>query len=146
MTTILWRRTPVAQLLDMFPNVEERYIIRAHNHTGQVRLWDDRLIITNGSVGLALDGNPTVQYLLLDKHRNGWHFQHQSVPYDLDATVRRFHDTGYLAAAGPMGRLFLRELATATKQLVPFLRLYSQWSEVEPIPLEEAVNRFLNSF
>ena len=138
--------TPEDQLLAMFPDVQEPYIVRSHNHVGQVRLWERGLIVTCGSVGLPLDGNPTAQYLLLDQDREGWRIQHQSVPYDVDATVKRFHDTGYLAATGPIGRLFLREVVTASQQLVPFLRLYARWLQEGHLSLNQALDRFLNGF
>jgi hypothetical protein len=131
------------QLAEMFPNLQERWVVRAHNHAGQVRLWDERTIITAGAVGLPLDGNPTAQYLLLDQHAGGWRIAHQSIPYDLDATLRRFRETGYLEAAGPMARLFMREVATASHQIVPFLHALDRWSARGPLPLDLALERFL---
>ncbi len=128
----------------MFPETPERCIIRGHYYVAQVRLWEDRLIVTTGSAGLPLDGHPTAKYLLLDRRGDRWQIRHQSVPYDMDAALRRFHDTGYLAAAGPMARLFLREVATASHHLVPFLRAYAGWSKEAALPLAEAVDRFLN--
>lgn len=138
--------TPEEQLAHMFPNAHERFIIRSHNHYAQTRVWERGFIITNGSVGLPLDGNPTAQYLLLDQNKAGWHVRHQSVPYDLDAAQRRFRETGYLEATGAMGRLFFRELVTATQQIVPFLRLYAQWSKEGALSLNQALERFLNQY
>lgn len=136
--------TPEQALDAMFPTAQERYIMRAHNHCGQVHIWKKGFIVTSGSVGLPLDGNPTAQYLLLDQQKSGWEIQHQSVPYHLDATISRFHDTGYLSAVGPMGRLFFREVVTASHQIVPFLRLYTQWSKQGNMSLSQAVDRFLS--
>jgi predicted phosphodiesterase len=136
--------TPDAELATMFPDVQQTIIARAHNHICQVRHWQDRLIITAGSVGLPLDGNPTAQYLILQRRQTEWNVAHQSVPYDVDRTLRRFHETGYLEIAGPMARLFMREVATGAHHLVPFLRAYSRWQEREPLPLDAAINRFLN--
>jgi predicted phosphodiesterase len=135
--------TPEAELALMFPEVTERYIVRAHNHLCTVRPWGEQFIITAGSVGLPLDSNPTAQYLILEQHRHGWHIQHQSVPYDLQAAIRRFYETDYLETAGPMAHLFLREVQTASHQFIPFLRLYQQWTQKEPLTLEEALTRFL---
>jgi hypothetical protein len=132
------------QLAEMFPSLCERWIVRAHNHVGQVRLWDERTIITAGAVGLPLDGSPTAQYLLLERRAGGWQIFHQSVPYDLDAALRRFRETGYLDAAGPMAQLFMRQVATASHQIVPFLRAYAGWSAREPMPLDTALERFLS--
>jgi hypothetical protein len=136
--------TPAAALVEMFPSAAERWLVRAHNHYAQVRLWEDRFVITAGSTGLPLDGTPTAQYLLIDQTPTGWRFLHQSVPYDLDCTLQRFHASGYLAQTGPMGRLFYREVLTATQQLVPFLRLYNRWNKEEQLDLNTALDRFLN--
>jgi predicted phosphodiesterase len=135
--------TPEGELDAMFEGVTERYIVRAHNHVGRVRLWGDRFIVTNGAAGWPLDGFPTSQYLVLEQSRDGWNITQHSVPYDVDATVRRFEESGYLDTAGPMGVLFLREVATASQQVVPFLRAYSKWSAQEPITLQAALDRFL---
>ena len=43
-----------------------------------------------------------------------------------------------------MARLFYREVATASFQIVPFLRHYFQWSAEEEIELDVAVERFLS--
>lgn len=136
--------TPEEQLHRMFPNAPERWIVRAHNHIGQVRLWENGMIITCGSVGLPLDSHPTAQYLLLERDNHGWRVLHQSVAYDLDKAIQRYYDTGYLEATGPMGFLFLRELATASHQIVPFLRFYASLSKDFDAPLVEALEKFLN--
>jgi hypothetical protein len=133
------------ELAEMFPALRDRWIVRAHNHAGQVRLWNERTLITAGAVGLPLDGSPTAQYLLLEQRAGGWRIMHQSIPYDLDAALRRFHESGYLEAAGPMARLFMREVATASHHMVPFLRAHARWSATQPAPLGAAVERFLGS-
>jgi predicted phosphodiesterase len=138
--------TPEEQLSVMFPYAEEQFIIRAHNHVGQTRVWKNKFIVTCGSVGLPLDGNPTAQYLILEQEKGGWQIQHQSVLYNLDVVIQRFKDTRYIASTGPMGRLFFREVVTASQQLVPFLRLYKQWSKQEHIPLSTAVDKFLRDY
>jgi hypothetical protein len=43
-----------------------------------------------------------------------------------------------------MARLFFREVMTGAHQIVPFLRLYAQWSQQGDISLSRAVERFLN--
>ena len=136
--------TPDIELKEMFKGNRESFIVRAHNHIGKERIWGDRTIITCGSVGLPLDGHPTAQYLLLEGDGKGWHIQHQSVPYNLEAALRRFSETGYLEETGPIGRLFRREVATASHQLVPFLRFYERWAGDGAVSLYDAVDRFLS--
>lgn len=138
--------TPDARLEEMFSGIQERFIVRGHNHCGQVRLWKEGWITTASSVGLPLDSHPTAQYLLLDQTKTGWHVMHQSVPYDLDAVIRRFYDTGCLKATGTMGRLFFREVITASHYMVPFLRLYTRWQQEGEISLRQAEERFFSQY
>jgi hypothetical protein len=100
-------------------------------------------IVTAGSVGLPLNGLSTAQYLLLERRDGRWHIAHQSVPYDFNVTLARFEQSGYLDATGVVGRLFRRELATASFQIVPFLRLYRELAVRGSINLETALARYL---
>ncbi len=136
--------TSEGELDAMFPDPAADLIIRGHNHYAQMRPWGQRRLVTCGSVGLPMDGHMTAQYLLLDRQRDGWCIEHQSVPYDLDAAIARFYQTDYLEQCGPMATLFLRELVTATQQLVPFLHWYERWQKTAKLSLEQAVERFLN--
>lgn len=138
--------TPEAELAAMFAGSAEPWIFRAHNHWSQVRLWGDRTIVTNGSIGNPMDGVTTAQYATIEYAAGRLRFAHHSVPYDIDAAVRRFDESGYMDAVGPMGRIYRRELATATLQIVPFLQRYQQWSRNEAVPLDQAVERFLNMY
>jgi Calcineurin-like phosphoesterase superfamily domain len=138
--------TPEAELAEKFAGVPETYIVRGHDHWCQVRLWGERTIITAGSIGCTLDeSHATAQYVILERRRGRWLVDHQAVPYDVDTVVARFQSSGCLAASGPMGRLFLREVATASPHLVPFLTWYER-QELQEVSLTEAVDRFLSYY
>lgn len=136
--------TPDSALPELFPGEVEPLIVRGHNHIAATRPWGERTIVTAGSVGMPLDGSTTAQYLLLERRPAGWRIEHQSVPYDHDAAIGRFYSSGYLEATGPIGRLVLRELLTASFQLVPFLRYYQRLKAAEPIGLDAALERFMS--
>ena len=73
-----------------------------------------------------------------------WSLQQLSVPYDVAAAVRRYKESGYLQAAGPMARLFMREVETATFHVVPFLKWKKDQAEQgHTPPLAAAVEQFL---
>ena len=135
--------TPEAELAELFSDVPECYLVRGHHHNPQVRLWGNRIIINCGSVGAQTDMNPDAQYLILERRNSEWYIQHQAVRYDVERAVRRFRESGYLEEVGPMGRLFMRQVATATTQVSPFLRYYRRWSQEAEITLSDAVERFL---
>lgn len=138
--------TPDAQIDPLFAGIDPavRTVVRGHNHFCSQREWGARRIYTTGSVGLPQDGNPAAQYLVLERDAAGaWHGRHRAVRYDVGATLRRFHESGYLEKSGPLGRLFYREVETGTHQVVPFLRFYGaargrglHWT------LEETLRRF----
>ena len=141
--------TPDAQIDPMFEGIAPavKLIVRGHNHACSTREWGDRRIVTTGSVGLAQDGNAAAQFLLLERGGEaGWRVRHRAVRYDVGATLRRFRESGYLDKAGPLGRLFYREMETGTHQVVPFLRFYGaarargvHWT------LEETLRRFFDA-
>lgn len=142
--------TPDALIDPMFEGIDPavKLIVRGHNHSCSTREWASRRIVTTGSVGLPQDGNPAAQFLLLERSGGSadWRIRHRAVRYDIGATLRRFRESGYLDKAGPLGRLFYREMETGTHQIVPFLRFYGaarsrgvQWT------LEDTLRRFLDA-
>ena len=144
----VFAHTPESDLVTMFAGAEEGWIVRGHDHASQTRIWGGRTIVTVGSVGLPMYGGAYAHYTLLEQTASGYRIQHHAVEYDLGRSVERFYSSGYLEQAGPMARLFLRELVTASQYLVPFLQWYGQQHQAESSreDLEQAVDRFLNAF
>ncbi len=140
----IFSHTPESRLAEMLGDMPERILIRAHQHVTQTRLWNGKTIVTAGSVGLPLDHFPTAQFLLMERRGERWETLHQSVEYDVAAAAQRFYSTGYLDAVGPVARLSLREVVTASYHWVPFLRAYTRWSPDHTMPLGPAIERFLN--
>ncbi|MEX2536598.1 MAG: metallophosphoesterase [Trueperaceae bacterium] len=138
--------TPSSELEPMFAGSEATLIVRGHNHIGNSRTVVERQLVTAGSVGMPLGGTVDAQFLLLERRAGRWRFEHRAVPYDVGATLRRFSETGYLAEAGPMARLLLREIVTGSHQMVPFLRFWRRVSPDESLPLTDAIDRFLNAY
>jgi putative phosphoesterase len=118
--------TSVEKLDEMFAGATADVIVRSHNHICSTRDWHGRRIVTTGSVGLSLDGQPEAQFCLLTRRGGSWQVEHHSVKYDVEATLRRFRETGYLDEAGPIGILFMREIATGAHHIVPFLRYFGR--------------------
>ena len=118
--------TPTVDIDEMFPKPEAELIVRSHNHICSSRVWRGRSIVTSGAVGLPLDGYPRAQFCLLTLQAGQWEVDHHAIKYDVEATLRRFHETGYLDETGVVGRMFMREVATGAHHVVPFLRYYWQ--------------------
>jgi predicted phosphodiesterase len=132
------------EIAPMFAGVDERWMVRGHNHYAGVRLWGDRRIVTSGSVGLPLDGTPKAQFLVMERRVSGWTVQHHAVAYDVAKTLRRFTETDYLERGGPIARLFMREVETAAFHIVPFHQFNAGLARTgRALPLDEAVEAFL---
>jgi len=143
-TDLVFPYTAESDLGPMFAGATERWILRGHNHYAGVRLWGDRRIVTVGSVGLPLDGTPAAQFTVIEGSARNWTVQQHAVPYDIGAVIRRSRETGYVEQAGPMARLFLREVETAAFHILPFLKWQKeQQASGDKLPLAEAVERFL---
>jgi hypothetical protein len=131
--------TAVEQIDAMFTNQEAGLIVRSHNHICSTRDWKGRRIVTTGAVGLPLDGYPRAQFCLLTSSEENWEVEHHAVDYDVVAALKRFEDTGYLVEAGTVGRLFMREVATGSHHVVPFLRyLWSRRLKEPALDLKQA--------
>jgi len=142
---LLFPYTPEAEVTEQFGGAAERLIVRAHNHYCGVRDWRGGRIVTVGSVGLPLDGTVRAQFTVIERDAAaaaGWRIEPQAVAYDVAAALRRFEDSGYLAAAGPMARLYQREVATAAFQILPFLEYLKAQPGAEKWPLAIALARF----
>lgn len=137
--------TAEAELASMFPEPKARLVVRGHNHACAVREWEGRRIVTCGAVGLPLDGELGAQFTLLTRRHGDWKIEHRLVRYDVDAAVRRFHESGYLEQTGPIGWLFMREVATATFQIMPFLRFYERRQAAGACSLEQGLREFLGT-
>lgn len=147
--------TPEADLLQMFASCSDsagkattlpKLIIRAHNHLSMERRVAGTTVVTVGSAGLPLGGVRKAQYIIVSDRKQGWQIEHRAVAYDVEANLRRFETTGYLEYAGPAARLLMREFATATHQLGPFLREFDKWTVGGKVSLEQAVTDFLNAY
>jgi predicted phosphodiesterase len=134
--------TPLAEVAAMFGGSEEAFIVRAHNHHWVEKTWNGRSLLSIGSVGLPLDGRREAQYLIAERQGAGWAFEPQVVPYDVEGVLEAMR-ADYLPVAGPVGRLFYRELETARWQLIPFFRAYGAAMADGELTLEQAVSRYL---
>jgi putative phosphoesterase len=75
-------------------------ILCGHSHQpGELRLMDDRMVVTPGSVGLPAythetpfphamrTGSPHARYAIIEKERNHWRIERIEVKYDWDAAA-----------------------------------------------------------
>ena len=141
---LIFPYTSDEEIAPMFAGAAERWIVRGHNHYAGVRLWGDRTIVTSGAIGLPLDGTVKAQFVVMERRGGAWRAEHHAVAYDVAVTLRRFRESGYLDEAGPMARLFMREVETAAFHIVPFQQFNAELVQAgRALPLGEAVEAFM---
>ncbi len=146
-TDLIFPYTSDAEIAPMFAGCAEKWIVRGHNHYAGVRLWGERRIVTTGSVGLPLDGTVKAQFAVMERSGGSgsdWSVEHHAVAYDVGATLRRAKESGYVETAGPIARLFMREVETAAFHILPFQKFNAELVRAgRELPLEEAVEAFM---
>jgi len=118
-------------------------LVGSHTHRPLLRRWGHYLVLNTGAVGSPFNGDPRAQYLLLTLEDGAWETQFRRVPYDREAALRAFSESGYLDGGGLSARIFLEELRNARSYLVPFL----MWCEEQGHPHgEDAWREFRRRF
>lgn len=141
---LIFPYTSADEIAPMFVGNAERWIVRGHNHYAGVRLWGERRIVTTGATGLPLDGTVKAQFAVMERRDGDWRVEHHTVAYDVAATLKRFRDSDYLEKAGPIGRLFMREVETAAFHILPFQTFNAGLVQAgRVLPLAEAVEAFM---
>lgn len=134
-----------AELREKFASARAPTVLRGHNHVGFEARLPGLHVIALGSVGLPLEGDARARCALVEgDDAGGWRVTRLALRYDVARALRRFDETGYLEAAGPMARLFRAEVATGRSHVVPFARAVARWRAAEPgLSLEAGLERFL---
>lgn len=121
---LLPEEASIEALSHLFPGITESLIIRGHNHHHRIDQWQEKTIMTSGSVGIGLAGAPLAVYSLATRNAQGWQTEHQFVAYNLNRTLQRFDETGYIQSCGIIGELYRQELMTGKNTIVAFIERY----------------------
>jgi predicted phosphodiesterase len=122
----------------------------AHTHRAFQRFfWRDKqptLIVNIGSVGLPFDGDTRAGYAQLTWRAGRWSTRLIRLEYDLAQAERDFIEAGYLAGAGALARVVLRELQLAVPMLSSFDSRFSKAILSSEISVEQAVKIWLAQY
>lgn len=109
-----------------------RYLVGSHTHRPYVRRHDGALVWNTGAVGAPFNGDVRAQYLVLEAEAGALVPHFRQVPYDLEATLKAFRESGMLEEGGLSAEIFYYETQNARSMLVPFWL----WAEAEKRPLD----------
>lgn len=102
-------------------------LVGSHTHRPYLTTWGRYTVMNTGAVGAPFNGDRRAQYLVLELSGGEWVPEFRRVPYDVDATLARYEESGMLTSGGLSARIFREELVYARSFLVPFL----MWCETD---------------
>ena len=126
-------------------NPHPALICVGHTHRPLVRNLSGIQIVNSGSVGLPFDKDQRLSYAQLEYVNRKWSANILRLEYDIGKAKEDFIQSGYIEEAGPLTKLVLVELETATSQLYNWSVKYQKSALSGKISMQESVNRHLQS-
>lgn len=119
--------------------------VTAHTHKVHERCYRGTAILNIGSVGSPFDGDPRSSYARLWFDGQRWHHQIRRLAYDRARADADFHQSGFLAEAGPLALVIYQEWRRAELLMSHWKRDYLAAVQAAEISLADSVECFLAS-
>lgn len=98
-STFLSPTKTLRELEELFEGIEQTIVGRGHDHHPFVRELSGLTLVTTGSVGMPLDGDPRASFTILDWVGNRLKVIQRRVPYDIEKVVKDMRQVGQPDAA-----------------------------------------------
>ena len=95
---------------DLFDEFMTGLLICGHCHQPYIKRRGDKTIINAGSVGDPVYGQEGASIVLIESDGGEWSCEHISVPYDKEAVVQEFVQSGLLYTADVWSRAYIASL------------------------------------
>lgn len=138
----VFNKTTDEELRQMLGAVPPSLFVCAHTHVALIREVDRTLVVNIGSVGLPFDGDPRAQYGVFTWQNDNWHAELRKLEYDREQTYRAFETGGFLENGGPLARVIMHEVETASPHLGPWVRQFSESVRGGKMTVEQATNAY----
>jgi predicted phosphodiesterase len=116
-----------------------------HTHRPLIRKRRNTLVVNAGSTGLPFDGDTRLAYARLQFFQGTWQARIVRLEYDLAQAERDFYESGYLNGGGPLVKVVLHELRTASSQLYFWAEKYQYLALAGDISMQFAVSQYLQN-
>ncbi len=107
-----------------------RLLVGAHTHRPFLHQLEQALVLNSGAVGAPFNGDVRAQYAVVEVEPNRLQVEFRQVPYDLQAALQAYYDTGLMEEGGLGAEIFYHETRTARSLLMPFWF----WAEAQGRP------------
>jgi predicted phosphodiesterase len=107
-----------------------RLLVGSHTHRPFVYQLGQAMVLNSGAVGAPFNGDVRAQYVVAEIGPNHVMVDFRQIPYNLQATLRAFYDSGMMDQGGLGAEIFYHETRTARSLLMPFWN----WSLRQNLP------------
>jgi predicted phosphodiesterase len=102
-------------------------LIGSHTHRPYERRIGQQTFINTGAVGAPFNQDPRAQYLLMTLSDGRWKWEYRAVPYDREAALASYEQTGYIPEGNLSAFIFREELRYA----IPIYSPFWSWTQKE---------------
>lgn len=120
-------------------------LVTGHTHKVFERHFQGIHILNTGSVGSPFDGDVRASYGRLWFDGSAWQTHIRRLPYDRVRAEQDFHSSGFLAEAGPLGRIMYEEWKRAELLMSGWKRGYQAAVQAGDMSLEDSVASYMAS-
>lgn len=108
------------EMYNCLEKLNENTVVSGHRHVLWHKNWQNKQLVSFGSVGNPMNGAPRAEYLLLEHVRDIWQHEFISLDYDNHETLRRYRESGYFHKGGPIAWMLYDEVLTGQRRLSTF--------------------------
>lgn len=112
-----------------FEEFATELLVCGHCHEAYVRSQGGRTIVNAGTVGNPVHGQRGATLVLLESDGGSWRFEHINVPYDRQAVIDEFTESGLIYFADVWSRAYIAALKTGINYSYECVKLVERYCE-----------------
>ncbi|MCX8088937.1 MAG: metallophosphoesterase family protein, partial [Meiothermus ruber] len=120
----------LSTLTEISEDFPARLLVGSHTHRPFMYQLGEALVLNSGAVGAPFNGDVRAQYMVVEIGENHVQVDFRQIPYNLQAALQAYYDSGLMEAGGLGADIFYHETRTARSLLMPFW----YWAEMQALP------------
>lgn len=116
---------------EMLSRMETDMMLCAHTHEAFIIEKDGKTIVNGGSLGLPCSGDNAAAFAMIELIDGRWTPRLMRVPYDIDALVREFHESGFMERGHVWSRAMAKTICTGRDFTMECIGLVERYSKEE---------------
>ncbi len=120
----------LSTLTEISEDYPARLLVGSHTHRPFMYQLGEALVLNSGAVGAPFNGDVRAQYVVLEVGDNHVQVDFRQIPYNLQAALQAYYDSGLMEQGGLGADIFYHETRTARSLLMNFWH----WAEAHTRP------------